>query len=164
MIVVRKTRGSKTILPEAEIKNICLHELLLQTIRKYAHMNFKSYPQVTNSPDLVVKFIAEHHDILANPYSEAQDKIVQSLASIINHENSLNIVRNNIELFTNVLNDFHNNLNYSVILDCTVFKTPNNYLNLNPSPLTTYFLIIQTKSIMSDVSLIKNFSKIKRKT
>ena len=163
MIIIRKTRGPANRLPERKIKTICLHELTLQTIKKYADLNLTAYPFTTNNPQLVIDFLNQHLDILSNPYSAAQDKVVQSISVIINHPDSLDYIEANNSLFSKIIENLHQNLNYNLILDCTVFKTPNNFLYPNSRTLTTYFLIIQTKSITSDVSLIKNFSDIKRK-
>lgn len=163
MIIIRKTRGYQMSLPEEDIKVICLHEILKQTTNSFANLNLGSYPYSTSNPELVISFLTEHYQILADPYSTAQDNIVQALASVLNHTDSLKIIKFNKVLFSNILKAFQQNLNYNIILDCTVFKTPNNYLNPNPKSLTTYFLIIQTKPITSEATIIKNFSQINRK-
>ena len=163
MIVIRKTRGPSNCLPENDIKIICLHELIHQTIRKYAKSNLTTYPHTTNNPQIVIEFLTHNYSILSNPYSTAQDKVVQALASIINHDDNLKLIETNINLFSEIIYHFHQNLNYNLILDCTVFKTPNNYLYPQPITQTTYFLIIQLKPITGDASLIRNFSNIKRR-
>ena len=163
MIVIRKVRGPSSYLPESKIKIVCLHELTLQTIRKYAHLNLTSYPFTTSNPQIVIDFLTQNYEILSSPYSSAQDKVVQAVSLIINHTNSLELIETNIGLFSKIIHHFHQNLNYNIILDCTVFKTPNNYLYPRPITQTTYFLIIQLKSITGDVSLIKNFSNITRR-
>ena len=163
MIIIRKVRGSRSILPEEQIKMVCLQEVLLQTISQYAKFNLSSYPHTTNNPSLVLEFLKDHIDILSNPYSLAQDKVVQALASVVKHSDSLKIISENTKLFKKAIEHFHLNLNYNILLDCTVFKTPSNFLDPNPKPVITYFLIIQTKPITSDISLIQNFSDIQRK-
>ena len=164
MIVIRRIRGPANRLPEDRIKLICLHELILQTIKKYASLNLTSHPHTTNNPQIVIDFLRQTFDILSSPYSTAQDKVVQAISLIINHPNSLYYIEENLALFSEIIDHLHQNLNYNLILDCTVFKTPNNYLYPKFHTKTTYFLIIQTKSIIGDASLIKNFSNIKRKT
>ena len=163
MIVIRKLRGEANKLPDEKIKIICLHEILHQTITKYAALNHKNYSLTTTDPLSTLQFIQEFHNILSDPYSIAQENVVQAVASLINNCNSLTLIENNKQLFMNVLNNLHQNLNYNIILDCTVFRTPLNFLNPNPKTLITYFLIIQSKPITSDISLIRNFSKIERK-
>ena len=164
MIVIRKVRGAASNIPDEEIKITCLHELLHQTVSNYASLNHNNYPHTTTDPISTLQFISEHYKILSDPFTIAQECIVQSIAALINNNDSLTIIRENKQLFTRILNRLHQNLNYNIILDCTVFKTPNNFLNPNPKVQITYFLIIQTKPITSDISLIRNFSKIERKS
>ena len=163
MIVLRKTRGPNGNLPEKNIKIICLHESLLQTTKLYAADNNLDVNITTSNPIPVLNFLEKHYKLLSNPYSTAQSYIVQALLSILNHDNYLIIIQDNIVLFRNVLKELQQNLNYNIILDCTVFRTPSTLLVQKPNTLTTYFLIIQTKSIFGKANLIRNFSNIKRK-
>ena len=163
MLVIRKIQGTHAKIPDEKVKSICIHEILIQTIGKYASLNLTAYPHMTNDPTRVIEFLENHYHLLSNPYSSAQDMVVQALASVLNHNDYLTIITDNNALFAHIIQAFHQNLNYNTILDCTVFKTPQNFLNPKPYTKTTYFLIIQTKPIMSDVSLIQNFSQINRK-
>ena len=163
MIIVRKLRGKNNVLPEEDIKIICMHELVLQTIKSYASSNLTPTHHTTTDPQLVLEFIKNHLDLLANPYSNAQSIIVQAIASIMNRDDHISIIHKNKNIFGQIIQKLQQNLNYNIILDCTVFKTPTNYLYPRMSTLTTYFLIIQTQPILSEATLIKNFSDIKRK-
>ena len=163
MIVLRKIRGPNGKMPDNEIKSVCLHELLLQSTKLYADENNLDPNTTTLDPPSVLDFLDKHYKLLSDPFSKAQSFIVQALISILNHEDHLKIIQNNKVLLANVVNELHQNLNYNIILDCTVFRTPSTLLIKNPSTLTTYFLIIQTKSIFGKANLIRNFSDIKRK-
>ena len=163
MIIVRRLRGKNCSLPEEDVKTICLHELVFQTVGTYASLNSTPTQQTTTDPSLALDFVKTHLDLLANPYSNAQSTVVQTLSAIINHEDHLNIIHDNKNLFRSIIQKLHQNMNYNIILDCTVFKTPTNYLYPKIPKLTTYFLVIQTQPILSDATLIKNFSDIKRK-
>ena len=163
MIVVRKCRGKQTILPEGTIKSICLHELALQTLKSYAAYSDEDFTVTTNNLPLTLNFIQDNLEILANPYSKAQERVAQALMAVINHENSLKLIQTHFDTFKIALENLHQNLNYNIILDCTVFKTPRSYLKVKPNHITTYYLIIQTKPITAESSLLKNLSEIKRK-
>ena len=162
-MIVRKLRGNAISMPTRKIQILCLHELIIQTLRKYATYDQNWSTLQTEKPELALEFIRANADLLANPYSLTQEMLIKTIFSIINHPQYQQFLENNLGLFKNVIENLHTNLNYNTLLDCTVFKVPTSITKPKLKDQTTYYLIIQTKTITSDVRTIKKFSNIKCK-
>ena len=151
-------------MPTEDIQVHCVHELTLQTLRKFVTYDNSWSTLQTNDPTTTLEFIKTNLDLLANPYSIAQEMVVKAIFSIINHPQYYTILKSELESFRSIIENLHTNLNYNTLLDCTVFKVPTSLIKPKPNEITTYYLIIQTKAIVSDVETIKNFSNIQRKS
>lgn len=162
-MIIRKIRGKYSHMPSESIQIHCIHELIIQTLQKYVTYNPDWSTLQTNNPSLTLDFIKNNIDLLANPYSTAQEMLIKATFAVVNHPQYYDILKTNIAIFRDVIENLHTNLNYNTLLDCTVFKVPKSVIRPKLNDQTTYYLIIQTKSIISDIKTIKNFSSIQRK-
>ena len=163
-MIVRKIRGKYAQMPTEDIQVHCVHELAIQTLKKFVTYDCSWSSLQTNNPKMTLDFIKSSLDLLANPYSVAQEMVIKAIFSVINHPHYHTILKSELESFKNIIENLHTNLNYNTLLDCTVFKVPTSLIKPKPNEITTYYLIIQTKAIISDVETIRNFSDIQRKS
>ena len=156
-MILRKVKGPQFHLPIGKIKLECLHEMLLTIINNHPLTKDTWNSIGTNNLYTCILFLREFLEITAGPICSELGMYLETVMSVINRKDYRQILRNNLQLFTDIVDNLQLNPNNAVICKCEVYKLPFNTPFILPCKTTTYYCFIYMTELPTSSSQLSNF-------